>query len=162
MGVANRKPIESSTAMTRPPAISKDQPGAESLGPVLVAPEQAVPARKKTGMRQAVAEARREVAASLPGVVRELARQALEGSVNHLKLYLELSGVLKGGLAAPARQAREQTLEEFLNERWAQDKAIDEADQAQAHAQAQAQAQARAQAQLERDRARAEEVLSGL
>ena len=132
MPAANRKELE------RPPAT----PGADSLGPVLVEP-----ARKPPSMRQAVAQARREVALTLPEVIRTLARESIGGSVNHLKLYLELSGVLKGGLAAPPRVAPEKTLEEFFLERWAQDKAYDEADRA---------------ARVERDRDRAEEVLNGV
>ncbi len=129
MPAANRKELE------RPSAT----PGAESFGPVLVEP-----ARKPPSMRQAVAQARREIALTLPAVVRTLAQQSVEGSVTHLKLYLELSGVLKGGLAAPPKIAREKTLEEVLIEKWAQDKAYEEADRA------------------ERDRDRAEEVLSGV
>ena len=130
MGAANRKPV------SRP---SADMPGAESFGPKLVEPT-----RKKVGMRQAVTEARREVALALPAIVRALAEQALTGSATHLKLFLELSGALKGGLAAPEKVVRERTLEEVIVEQWEQDKAIAATQQA------------------ERNRARAEEVLNGV
>ena len=140
MGAAHRKPAP------RPPA---DQPGAESFGPVLVEP-----ARKPPSMRQAVTEAKREIARTLPTVVRTLAEESIEGSVTHLKLYLELSGVLKGGLTVPEKPVRERTLEEILNEQWEQDKT------AEAAAQASRDEQQRDRAH--RDRARAEEVLSGL
>ncbi len=129
MGAANRKAIE------RPPA---ELPGAELFGPVLVES-----AKKSPGMRQAVAEARREVAQSLPLVVRTLAREAVEGSVTHLKLFLELSGVLKGGLAAPEKAVREPTLYEVLQEKWEQDAALRASEKSA-------------------DRAKAEEVLSGI
>ena len=95
-------------------------------------------------MRQATAQARREVALALPGVVHALAAQALTGSVTHLKLFLELSGSLKSGLAAPEKTVRERTLEEVIVEQWEQDKATAALQQA------------------ERNRARAEEVLSGV
>ena len=135
MGAANRKAVQ------RPAAglPGRDRVGAEPFGPVLLEP-----ARKTPSMRRAVAEARREVALTLPEVVRTLAQQSIEGSVTHLKLYLELSGVLKGGLAAKEKQVREKTLEEVLMEKWAHDEAMEASDRA------------------ERDRNRAEEVLSGV
>ena len=92
---------------------SAEQPGAELFGPVLVEP-----ARRKNSMRQAVTEARRELALELPAVVRALAEQAKTGSVTHLKLFLELSGVLKGGLTVPEKKVRERTLEEILVQQW--------------------------------------------
>ena len=142
MGAANRETAE------RPPA---EQPGAESFGPVLVGP-----ARKTPSMRQAIAEARREIATTLPLVVRTLAKESIGGSVHHLKLYLELSGVLKGGLTAPEKQVRERTLEEILVERWEQDKAQAAAEEAEKQ-------QSRFDLkQAERNRERAEEVLSGI
>ncbi len=135
MGAANRKQV---------PGPAAEMPGAESFGPVLLENTNQEPTPKKVGMRQATAQARREVALALPGVVRALAREALTGSVTHLKLFLELSGALKGGLAAPEKVVRERTLEEILVEQWELDKA-------------------NAALQLaERNRARAEEVLSGV
>ena len=133
MGAAQRK------AGARP---SAEQPGAELFGPVLVEP-----ARRKASMRQAVAEARREVALKLPEVVRALAEQSIAGSVTHVKLFLELSGVLKGGLTVPEKKVRERTLEEILVQQWEEDKATDAAERAE---------------RAERDRERAEEVLSGI
>ena len=130
MGASNRKPL------TLPEA---NQSQAESFGPVLVGPP-----KKRPGMRKAITEARHEVAWHLPQVVQALANEALKGSVTHLKLFLELSGLLKGGLAAPEKQVRERTLEEIIVGNWEEEKAIVAAEQA------------------ERNRARAEEVLSGL
>jgi hypothetical protein len=74
-------------------------------------------------MPTAVAEAKSIIAAALPAVSRTLAEQATAGSVNHLKLFLEIAGLLKGGLAVPEEIRQEKTLEDLLNEQWEKDHA---------------------------------------
>ena len=81
-----------------------------------------LPRRARKGMRAATAEARRRVAEALPEVISTLATRAKDGDAASLKLFLEVSGVLKGGLAPAARERREKTLEEILFEQWERDK----------------------------------------
>lgn len=102
-------------------------------GPVLVdelAESQRAAERRKRGVRQA----RREVARLLPEVIRALGTKAADGSVAHVKLFLELSGVLKGGLAKQAKVARARTLEEVLVEQWDREKALVAEDEARERA----------------------------
>ena len=82
---------------------------------------------KKPGMRAAIAESRQIIADNLPNVIRELSKKAISGDgkasdATHLKLFLEISGVLKGGLGPQEKVVRERTFEEIMTERWEQDK----------------------------------------
>jgi hypothetical protein len=97
------------------PACADDKPeGPLCVGGIHEVPRNAEPIR----MPMALAEAKQIVAAALPDVSRALADQAKAGSVNHLKLFLEIAGLLKGGLGVPEETRREKNLEEILNEQW--------------------------------------------
>ncbi len=88
------------------------------------APLFVVPEQKKKGMRAAMAEARRVIANALPDVAQALATHSKEGSVAHLRLFMEVSGLLKGGLQIKTKVQREKTVEELLDEEWARQKVL--------------------------------------
>ena len=103
-----------------PPACEDDKPeGPFCVTGIHEVPKDAV----RVNFPTALAEAKWIVAQALPHVSRKLAEDAKGGSVNHLKLFLEIAGLLKGGLAMPEEIRQEKTLEDLLNEQWEKDHA---------------------------------------
>ena len=60
-------------------------------------------------------------AEALPEVAAKLLHEAKQGSVAHLKLVLQISGLDKGEVPRVRSKKREKNLEEILMEAWAKD-----------------------------------------
>ena len=65
-----------------------------------------------------IGRTRKRLMEAIPSIVNTLLEKAETGSVPHMKLLLELSGLDKGRLAPRQEERREKTLEEILMEQW--------------------------------------------
>ncbi len=71
---------------------------------------------------------RARFAEALPEVTATLLREAKQGSVAHLKLLVQISGIDKGEIKPAGRKRRGKNLEELLKEAWARRESEGESD----------------------------------
>ena len=67
---------------------------------------------------EVIETARKELMEAIPRVMDALIAEARRGSVQHIKLVLQLMGLEEGGLASKDMRPKEKTLEEILMEQW--------------------------------------------
>ncbi len=75
--------------------------------------------------------ARARVAEAMPGLVKTLLDEAGKGSLAHLKVLVQLSGLDTGEVVPQKGRRRGKSLETVLKERWEQDRLEREADRAE-------------------------------
>ena len=66
--------------------------------------------------------ARARFAEALPEIAETLLKQAKDGSVPHMKLLIELSGLNKGDVVPRATKKRGKSLQAILEEEWQKEK----------------------------------------
>lgn len=98
------------------------------------------PRHKPPRPGRAKAFARARFAEALPGIMDRLLKEVLDGSVPHLKVVLELTGLDEPELAPAAGRRKEKSLETILLERWKRDGEEELARRAEAARQAEAAA----------------------
>ncbi len=99
-------------------------------GAVVAAPGGEEAAEKATGVRRMAAPrpkycrtfARARFAEALPEIAETLLTQAKGGSVPHMKLLIELSGLNKGDVVPRAMKPRGKSLQAILEEEWQKEK----------------------------------------
>ncbi len=86
-------------------------------------PGPAVPQRlDRVGKRELLEDARNQLWRALPEITAALVKGACEGSVQHLKLLIELGVLEKGMLQNNGSRRREKSVEAMLMEQWQLDK----------------------------------------
>ena len=73
------------------------------------------------GFVELIDRARKSLMLAIPDSADALAQEARKGSVQHIKLLLQLVGLDEGGLALKEVRPREKTLEEIVMEQWAKE-----------------------------------------
>ena len=109
--------------------------GAEPEEPLRLKPPR--PANCKAFARARFAEA-------MPDIMAKLLEEVIKGSVPHLKVVLELTGLDKAEVTPPRARRKEKSLETILLEQWKRDGEEEMARRAAAEAAAEATANASA------------------
>lgn len=78
--------------------------------------------------------ARARVAEAMPALIRQLLEEAEKGSLPHLKVLVQLSGLDTGEVVPQSGRRKGKSLERVLKERWEQDRLEAEADRAEERA----------------------------
>ena len=66
---------------------------------------------------------RARLAEELPAVTRTLLREAKKGSIAHLKLLVQISGLDKGSVTPEPKKHKGRNLEQILMDEWAKEQA---------------------------------------
>ena len=88
-------------------------------------PEEKITRKRPGGL----AGARRRIARGAPSVANAIVTHAKKGSAAHARLFLETSGLLRGGLGRAARKKAQKSLEAILMEQWERDRIAREPSQ---------------------------------
>ena len=81
------------------------------------AEEPAAPAGEK-GSAELIDDARKSLIEGVPKAATALVEGAVDGSVPHIKLLMQLVGLDEAGFATVAVRPQEKTLEEIVMEQW--------------------------------------------